>query len=277
MELLNLKTFKTVVDEQGIKGASLILNTVQSNISIRIQKLEQELGTKVFQLKGRKLALTHAGSILYDYASQILNLEHQAQTAIERSLGSYTLRIGTAETFAAVHLPQVLKKLRKTHCEIRPKLTTATSDTLTAEVINGNVDCAFVGGPVLHPQLAAIPVVCEELVLVEPLDRLYDPVMIVREAGCAYRKCALSWRQHVAKHQQDLMLMSSVEGLLGCIAAGLGYSIIGQNMVQNSRYEQLLSTTKVSVGEKTITISLIYRRDSSLVEGIQTLANLFME
>lgn len=275
MEILNLKTFKAVVDEQGIKGASVTLNTVQSNISIRLQKLEQELHTKLFKLSGRKLTLTPAGFILYDYAGQILSLEHQAVTAIEQSLGSYTLRIGTPETFAAVHLPQALKKLRKTHSEIQAKLTTATSDFLTIDVLNRKVDCAFVGGAVSHPQLVAIPVVCEELVLVEPLDKCYAPVMIVREEGCAYRKCAMSWRQEVVKNQQEIMQMSSVEGLLGCIAAGLGYTIIGKNMVENSRYENSLSFQKIEVGNDSVIISLIYRRDSTLKEGVKSLAKLF--
>lgn len=276
MEIINLKTFKAIVDEQGIKGASLALNTVQSNITIRIQKLEQELQSKLFELKGRRLELTTAGHTLYEYADQILNLEQQARKAVDKVRGNYTLRIGTPETFAAVHLPQALKKLRKAHSEIEVKLSTATSGFLTEQVLKGEVDCAFAGGTVQHPELNAIAVVCEELVLVEPLGIPCAPVMIVREEGCAYRKCALSWQQNVAKHQQEIMLMSSVEGLLGCIAAGLGYTIIGKNMVQNSRYENALSSRKVTVGDSSVTISLIYRKDSPLSEGIQAFAKLFL-
>lgn len=48
MEILTLKTFKAVVDEEGIKGAADKLHTVQSNITNRIKKLERELDTKRF-------------------------------------------------------------------------------------------------------------------------------------------------------------------------------------------------------------------------------------
>ena len=109
MEITSLRTLVAVVDEGGIRGASGRLNTVQSNITARIHKLEKELDAKLFRLVGRRLELTPAGELLYDYAEEILRLEHQATSAVLRSKGSYDLRIGTAETFAAVHLPLVLK------------------------------------------------------------------------------------------------------------------------------------------------------------------------
>lgn len=40
--------------------------------------------------------------------------------------------------------------------------------------------------------------------------------------------------------------MNSVEELLSCIAAGLGYAIISKSMVQNNRYENSLSFKKNS-------------------------------
>lgn len=108
MEILALKTFKTMVDEGGIKVAADKLHTVQSNITNRIKKLESELDTKLFTLAGRKLQLTPSGQQPYKYADDILQLEHQAKSAILRDKGNYELRIGMPETFAAVHMPLAL-------------------------------------------------------------------------------------------------------------------------------------------------------------------------
>ncbi len=275
MEILSLRTFKAVIDEGGIKGASEALNTVQSNISIRIQKLEEELGVKLFQLNGRRLEQTPSGRLLYEYACQMLQLEYQASADIQKNKGSYELRVGTPETFAAVHLPQALKQLRKTHPEIHPRLHTATSAALTTAVINNKVDCAFVGGKVYHTALHSIPAVDEKLVIVEPMERQYEPVLIVREAGCAYRKCALNWQQKVGRGHEEIMTMSSADGILGCIAAGLGYTIIGKDMVDNSRYENSLAIKRVTTGDTVIHISLINRTDNPLTKGIHALAELF--
>ncbi|MCL1103183.1 LysR family transcriptional regulator [Shewanella saliphila] len=269
-----LKTFKAVVDEQGIKGAADKLNTVQSNITNRIKKLEAELDTKLFTLMGRKLQLTPNGQQLYDYAGQILLLQHQAILAISRNKDTYELRVGMPETFAAVHMPLALKQLKLNHAEIRTKIHTDTSERLVFSVLNNKVDCAAIGNAPKHENLVVIPIVKEELIMVTPRDSEYDPVLLVRDEGCGYRQHAMLWRQQAGRGNDELMIMSSADGVLGCIAAGLGYTIIGKNMVAGSRYEKSLVMTPVSHGPKHVQLSIVYRKGSPLESGILTLATL---
>jgi hypothetical protein len=70
------------------------------------------------------------------------------------------------------------------------------------------------------------------------------------------------------------MIMSSADGVLGCISAGLGYTIIGKNMVVGSRYEESLAIHPVSYGPKHVQLSIVYRKESPLESGILTLAKL---
>lgn len=277
MEIVTLRTFKAVVDEEGVKGAAEKLHTVQSNVTNRIKKLERELNTKLFSIIGRKLQLTPSGRQLYDYADQILQLEYQATSAILRNKDSYELRIGMPETFAAVHMPLALKQLKLNHAEIRAKIYTDTSDRLVPAVLNNKVDCAAIGNPPTHQDLEVIPIVKEALMMVTPLDSEYDPVLFVRDEGCGYRKQAIIWQQEAGRSSDELMLMSSADGVLGCIAAGLGYTIIGKNMVVGSRYEKSLVMTPISNGAKYVQLSIVYRKDSPLVSGVLTLAKLLTE
>ena len=277
MEILTLRTFKAVVDEEGIKGAADKLHTVQSNITNRIKKLETELDTKLFNIIGRKLHLTLSGQALYNYADQILQLEYEATTVILRNKKNYELRVGMPETFAAVHMPLALKKLKQNHPQIRTKIYTDTSDKLVFSVLNNKVDCAAIGNAPQHEKLVVIPVVKEELIMVTPLDSEYDPVLFVRDTGCGYRKHAIMWRLEAERDNDELMLMSSADGILGCVAAGLGYTIIGKNMVVGSRYEKSLVMTPVSHGPSYVQLSIVYRKDSPLESGILTLAKLLTD
>ena len=274
MEILTLKTFKAIVDEGGIKGAADKLHTVQSNITNRIKKLERELGTKLFNLVGRKLQLTPSGQQLCEYADKILQLEYQATSAILRDKGSYELRVGMPETFAAVHMPLALKQLKQNHSQIRTKIYTDTSDRLVFAVLNNKVDCAALGNAPKHANLIIIPIVQEELVMVSPLESDHDPVLFGRDEGCGYRKHALFWQQEAGRGSDELMVMSSADGILGCVSAGLGYTIIGKNMVVGSRYEESLAISPVSYGPKHVQLSIVYRKGSPLESGILTLAKL---
>ena len=274
MEIVTLKTFKAVVDEGGIKGAADKLHTVQSNITNRIKKLERELDTKLFNLVGRKLQLTPNGQNLFDYASQIILLESQALSAILHDKGSYELRVGMPETFAVVHMPLALKKLKKNHAKIRTKIYTDTSERLVSAVLNNKVDCAALGNAPKHKDLIVFPIFQEELVIVTPLEGEYDPVLFVRDEGCGYRKRALFWQQEAGRDNDELMVMSSADGILGCISAGIGYTIMGKDMVVGSRYEESLAMHPVSHGPKHVKLSIIYRKESLLESGILSLAKL---
>lgn len=275
MEILALKTFKMIVDEGGIKGAADKLHTVQSNITNRIKKLENELDTRLFTLAGRKLQLTPSGQQLYQYADEILQLEYQAKAAILRNKGSYELRIGMPETFASVHMPMALKQLKQNHPNIQTKIYTDTSDRLVLAILDNKVDCAAIGNAPKHDKLVIIPIVQEELVRVTPKESDYDPILLVRKEGCGYRNHALLWRQKAGRGSDELMTMSSADGVLGCISAGLGYTIIGKNMVVGSRYERSLVMTPVTHSPKHIQLSIVYRKGSPLESGILALTNIF--
>jgi DNA-binding transcriptional LysR family regulator len=275
MELLSLKTFKAVVDEEGIKGASIALHTVPSNISMRIQKLEDELKLKLFKLSGRQLEVTPLGRQLYEYARQILQLEQQARTSLIENHALHEITIGTTETFAAVHLPSALKKLKLSATQIKPKIHTATSGELIKEVLNNKIDCAFVGSDIEQSHLLSLPIIEETLVFVEPIDQQYDPVLIVRDIGCGYRKAALTWQYNAGRTNEEVMTMSSVDGVLGCIAAGLGYTVISSNMLTNSRYESSLLSRPIHGDLRQFRISLICRKDTPLIDDVHTIASLY--
>lgn len=275
MELTNLRTFKAVVDEGGIRGASEKLHTVQSNITSRIQRLEEELDCALFRRKGRRLELTTSGETLYGYADRMLQLARQAETAVRLSASNYRLRIGTPEPFASVHLPRALMTLRQNNPEIQPDLHIATSVELTAAVLEGRLDCAFIGTKVTHPELVARPAVREQMMRITSAENPDIPVLILRADGCAYRERALRWQSRHGRGNEERLEMGTVDGLLGCVAAGLGYSVISRQMVINSRYEHSLKLTPLSPEETLMEIVLIHHKDAVPMAGIEALSALF--
>jgi LysR family transcriptional regulator, transcriptional activator of nhaA len=76
MEWLNyhhLLYFWTVAREGTIAKASQVLLLAQPTISEQVRSLEESLGVKLFQKKGRNLVLTDAGRIAFQYADEIFS------------------------------------------------------------------------------------------------------------------------------------------------------------------------------------------------------------
>src|SRR5437588_256802 len=73
-----------VVDAGGYAQAAERLHKSQSSVTYLVQKFESLLDVKVFELKGRKAALTPAGQLLYRRARVLLD----EATGIEKAAKS---------------------------------------------------------------------------------------------------------------------------------------------------------------------------------------------
>lgn len=273
MELVALRTFQSVVEEGGILAASKKLNTVQSNVTGRIRKLEEELGTELFLRKGRGLELAPSGRVLLDYARRMLQLEQQTTAAV-RQVGesSGELRIGAMETFAALHLPTALKAVRREHPRVELRVFTEPTAVLVDKVLDHKLDCAFVAGPVIHPDLEFSEVVVEELVQVHAAgsDPVQQPLILFRE-GCAYRARALAWQRSIGHATADVMEFGTLDGILGCVSIGLGWTLMPRRVVEQSVHAAALVIDAVPPEIGRVPTGLIRRREAPPMAALRTL------
>ena len=273
MELIALRTFEAVVDEGGVLAASRKLNTVQSNVTGRIQKLEEELGAVLFFRRGRNLELAPSGRVLLDYARKMLQLERQTATAVRQAGESAgELRIGAMETFAALHLPAALKKVRQQHPKVDLRIFTDTSAALAERVLAHKLDCAFVAGPISHPELNFEVVAIEELVQVHAaaVDPAQLPLILFRE-GCAYRSRALAYQRMTGHPIADAMEFGTLEGILGCVAVGLGWTLMPRRVIEQSSHAADLIINPVPSDIAHVPTGMISLRDSTLLASLKTL------
>ena len=275
MELVALRTFQAVVEEGGILAASRKLNTVQSNVTGRIRRLEEELGAELFFRKGRGLELAPSGRVLLDYARRMLLLERQTSAAL-RQVGESTgeLRIGAMETFAALHLPRALKAVRARHPALELRVQTNTSATLTDLVLDHKLDCAFIAGPVVHGELEFEELVVEELVQVCAVGAspVLQPLILFRE-GCAYRTRALAWQRATGHAVADAMEFGTLEGILGCVSVGLGWTLLPRRVVEQSphRAELIVETVPDNIGR--MPTGMVYLRGAPPMAALRTLGD----
>lgn len=274
MELLSLRTFQAVVEEGGILAASRKLNTVQSNVTGRIRRLEEELGTELFIRKGRGLELAPSGRVLLDYARRMLMLERQTAAAV-RLVGESAgeLRIGAMETFAALHLPRALKAVRAGHRGLELRVFTDTSAALAERIVHHKLDCAFVAGPIIHPELVFDELIVEELVQVHAAgsDPRQQPLILFRE-GCAYRTRALAWQRSQGHALADAMEFGTLEGILGCVAVGLGWTLMPRRVVEQSPLADELVIEAVPPEIGRVPTGMIRLREAPQLAAMRTLA-----
>jgi DNA-binding transcriptional LysR family regulator len=249
MELEDLKIFRAVVREGGVTRAALHLHRVQSNVTTRIRQLEENLGVPLFIREGKRMLLSSAGRVLLDYADRLLDLAEEARSAVSEGAPRGRFRLGSMESTAAARLPAVLADFHQRYPEVQLELRTGASGRLLAEVVDGVLDCALVGGPVQDQRLVSWPVFAEELAIVAPAG--HPPIHTARdvrqrtlltfEAGCAYRQRLEAWLAADSVAVERVVELSSYHAMIGCAASGMGIALVPLSLLSLLSAENTVS------------------------------------
>lgn len=237
MNHTSLEIFTVVAEELSIIKAATRLGRVQSNITTRIQQLEQELGVQLFSRENRRLALTSQGRKFLCYAQRILSLAQEARQSLHPQQPSGTLALGAMECAAASRLSMPLSHFRQACPQVRLTLATLPTRQLTEKVYNAQLDCALVAlpegrdGNVICPDgLSSQPLFVEQMTLVLPVG--FDQAKSGNDAGalklaafrqgCRYRELAIGLmaRRLPANQQPAVQEVGSYHAMLACVAAG---------------------------------------------------------
>lgn len=82
MDYLQIEYFIQVAKTENVSLAAKILNISQASLSQMIIKLEKELGTQLFDRKGRRIVLNEAGKRFLNYATISMDALHEARKSI---------------------------------------------------------------------------------------------------------------------------------------------------------------------------------------------------
>jgi LysR family transcriptional regulator, cell division regulator len=267
VEIRDLTIFVAVAKTGSVTKAAEQLGYVQSNITARIRHLENTLGTALFHRLPRGMTLTPAGETLLSYAEQILHLSTEAEQAVQDSeRPSGTLRIGATQTTMATRLPAILAEYHKAFPKVDLSLSTGHTDQLIQAILNFELEAALVTGPVEHPLIEPAAVIEEDLVLVSGSGDMDFPstgghlTILPFGEGCLYRKKLEQYLDHIGIQSRKVIELGTLDGILGCVAAGLGVALVPKAVIEMSKYK--MATHELPPQFSEVPTVLVRRKDA---------------
>jgi LysR family transcriptional regulator, cell division regulator len=171
-------------------------------------------------------------------------LVHKAKETVSNSKEVQgTLRIGSSQTTAAARLPELLKDYVVRYNKVDIAVETGSMDELIARILDYSLDGAFVIGPVDHQKVNSVPAFIEEVVVVTPAAyRTVEeylakgPVtkVMVFKVGCFYRRMLEGFLSKEGFDQLNEMEIGTIEGIIGCVSAGLGITMLPWSVVERT-------------------------------------------
>jgi DNA-binding transcriptional LysR family regulator len=155
-----------VVEAGGYAQAAGAVHKSQSAVTYAVQKIEAELGVKVFEIQGRKAVLTEPGKVLYRRARTLV----EEALLLERSASAMAqdwtpeIRLAVDTVFPTWLLLESLEAFAQERPETRIELYETVLGGTEEALIDGRVDLAiggvtpggFYGDPLMRARFVAV-------------------------------------------------------------------------------------------------------------------------
>ena len=289
MDLSSIEIFLAVADERSVTRAAKAVGRAPSNVTTRVQQLEDDLGVLLFSRDGKKMTLTREGETFLVYANRLAALALEARQAVRPMRPSGPFRVGTMESTAASRLPAALSRFNHMWPDVPVHLTLGASRDLTRDVLCDRLDCALIALPpeaMLEEDtdfqadletLESEPAFVEDLLLVLPSAHpsirsaadLRVGSIAALEPGCTYRRIAEYW----ARQSSDLQTteLGSYHAILASVATGNAVGVMPKSVLDLMHWPMASATHRLA----TVDTILVYRKDKrpSALEAFQDVLN----
>jgi LysR family hydrogen peroxide-inducible transcriptional activator len=239
MELHQLRYVASVARAKNFSRAAEQCHVSQPALSQQIQKLEDELGEKLFERTKREAKLTPQGAAFLPRALRIMEEVDAAKREAREATGLQrgTLTIGVLPTIAPYLLPGVIAAFVKKFPGIEIAVQEDHPANLIKLVLAREVDFALASLPVQDPKLEVQELFTEELLLAvpsgHPLARkravtasdLDHERLIVMSESCLGEQ-VLNFCQRRAAHPAINFRSAHLETIQSLVSTGLGISLI---------------------------------------------------
>lgn len=246
MELHQLEYFLAVQRYGTFSGASLEINVSQSSLSQQIQKLEDELGVKLF-IRGARIArLTPAGEEFLKYSQRIMSEIQNSRDAMQEytNFQKGHIKVGVIPTIGYLGIHKIISTFFKVYPGIEVDLYGANTDDLLLWIQQKKIHIAFITSPYADEKVDFYPLMDDEIVVLVSSSHPYATESVIDLAQLAEEKFLMikassGWRNSLVKACSDcgftpnvILDTSSVEMLRSFVEEGIGVAMMGYRIAQ---------------------------------------------
>jgi DNA-binding transcriptional LysR family regulator len=287
MDFDQLETFLEVARHASFSRAAEKRFRTQPAISSQIRSLEDEVGSKLFDRSGGKVALTAPGKVFQKFAEETLAARKQVVTAIAE-----TERVPRGEIVVSANegtclhiLPEVFASFKKQYPDVSVSVKRADYSQILDWVADNTVDFGVVSLPVNDNRLTTMLIHSDELVAITPPKHPLAKQKSVTIADVAAYPLVMPKAGHTRDTLEDLfhgrrlkpqisMELDSSELLKRFVAADVGVGFISRSHVAEDVRADALAAIPLSDARIVRDLALTFRKDKAMSRAALTLIDI---
>ncbi|MDP2947950.1 MAG: LysR substrate-binding domain-containing protein [Chloroflexota bacterium] len=240
VNLHQLEVFRAVARRLNFSQAAEELYISQPAVSKQVKELERTLGVSLFLREGRRVHLTDAGRLVYDYAGRAFALVEEMGRALAELQGPDRgyLRLAATAVPGIYLLPRVMAAFQERYPAVELYLEVSNGAAVTRQVLEQQVDLGFVESEVIPEHVHWQPLTSAPIVLVaspthplssseemEPAE-LHREKIVVSERGSATGEMVERELGMLGVKPARTLAINDIEAIKQAAAAGLGLAFL---------------------------------------------------
>ncbi len=284
MTLNELRFIVAVAQERNFRRAAEKAFISQPALSLAIQKLEEELGVKIFERGKSEVTTTPVGATIVEQAQRVLEeAEHIREIATQgKNQLSTPLRIGIIHSVGPYLLPDLIPALKK----IAPQMPLEVEENITAnleiQLRNGKLDVILIALPFGDASILTHPLYDEPFEVVVNNEHRWAGRRSIKPPELAEEKVLLLDAGHCFSNQVDeacpgsrksnsVQHGTSLETIRNMVASGMGITVLPAS-ANSARYRsKLLSVIPFTKPAPSRRIALAWRKSFARTQAIEAL------
>jgi len=152
--LTQLEYITAVDTYRNFVKAAESCHVTQPTLSMQIQKLESQLGVKIFDRSRQPVLTTQIGEEIISQGRIVLSEAIKIEEIIAQMKGEVKgeLRVGIIQTLAPYIVPSFAPFLIKKHPEVNLVIVETSTRELTEQLRTQQIDCALMAGPIIEEE-----------------------------------------------------------------------------------------------------------------------------
>jgi DNA-binding transcriptional LysR family regulator len=277
MDFDQLETFLEVARHTSFSRAAEKRFRTQPAISSQIRSLEEEVGARLFDRSGGKVALTAAGKIFQLYAEQTLDARKTMLVTIAEMerVPRGEIVVGANEGTCLHILPEVFAEFKKLYPNVGVQISRLERAKIMESIVDNSVDFGVVSAPVDDKRLTVVNIHRDELVIIAPpghaLSRMLQAAiadvvpfpLLFPKVGRTRDALENLFDERRLKPKISMELDSS-ELLKRFVAADVGIGFIARSNVLEDVRAGALAAIKIADASIRRDLALVFRKDKAL-------------
>ena len=235
LDTKQLRSFLCLAVERSFSEAARQIGCSQATMSVRIQKLEETFGIRLFDRGAHEVKLTAEGRDLLPDIRDLIDMQDRMYERVQTRRVIGQVRLGVAEGYEASFLPELLKYMQQNHAAAELDVTCRPSWRLKQLIESRTLDLAVVTLPEESP--SAVELHRPQLHWVSAPGLALDPSMPVPVAWhrnkCFFQAAGVAALKSHGLTYREVLCSDDSRVIVAAAEAGTAVTIMAEGNVPN--------------------------------------------